>query len=237
MTLHRSGHSSARHRPRLGLAVGFWSLVFLVLAGRFYYLQIVKGEVFRERARISLIDRERIKARRGIIRDRFGVVLAQNVAVHQLTVLPHFLRDEGTRAGVLTRLSELLGRDDAWRQALDAKIVSALQERRAWETIVAARGLVDDTCPESTTRMKVLAKPSPEGHNLQCPIDGRTYFNQVAMVQSALHELRGVELRTRFEREYPFRYDAAHVLGYMNRVNRKELDANPTVYTPQDKVG
>jgi penicillin-binding protein 2 len=59
--------------------VGFFSfLIISLFAARAYYLQIVKGEEYRQRAENNRLDYLPIFAGRGIIKDRNGVPLVKN---------------------------------------------------------------------------------------------------------------------------------------------------------------
>src|SRR4030065_2340345 len=73
---------------RLAVAAGFVLLVFLLLAGRFFYLQVVRhGELYTlaEANRISIVP---VAPNRGIIVDRNGVVLAHNYSAYTLAAEP-----------------------------------------------------------------------------------------------------------------------------------------------------
>ncbi|MGH8621590.1 MAG: penicillin-binding protein 2, partial [Burkholderiales bacterium] len=75
-------------RVRLALAVGLVVLAFFLLAGRFFYLQVVRhGELYTlaEANRISIVP---VAPNRGIVVDRNGVVLAHNYSAYTLEVQP-----------------------------------------------------------------------------------------------------------------------------------------------------
>jgi penicillin-binding protein 2 len=276
-----------------------FTLLFLALEGRLFYLQILRGADFRERARISVINEVRIPPRRGRIRDRRGKVLASNQPVYKLALTPHFM---GTRAEeIVEQLAVLLQWTRARQAEVIAKVEDAVDHNRRWDPIALSGALHADTCPDDTTPL-VLAKeveielfcrsdgrrvypvdpkasncPNDRGrliwsegkerhatckkcgrffvtdgrchgspdlddvvrveHNLQCSVSKRHVSNQVASLRSHLYELPGVELNTEFERTYPHRYEAAHLLGYINRVTAKDRENNPGVYSLHDRIG
>jgi penicillin-binding protein 2 len=75
-------------RGRLAIASGFVLALFLLLAGRFFYLQVVKhGELhtLAEANRISIVP---VVPNRGIIVDRNGVLLANNYSAYTLEIQP-----------------------------------------------------------------------------------------------------------------------------------------------------
>ena len=73
---------------RLSVSTGFILLCFVVLLGRFFYLQLWKYDYFQtlaENNRVSLVP---IVPNRGLILDRNGVTLAHNFFVYTLEITP-----------------------------------------------------------------------------------------------------------------------------------------------------
>jgi penicillin-binding protein 2 len=91
------------------------------------------------------------------------------------------------------------------------------------------------TCPYDET-------PVREGvHILHCAMCGRTFNDEVALLRSNLHLLPEARIRTEIQREYPYRYLASHVLGYVARVGKKDMrpfahDELPR-FSINDKIG
>lgn len=83
--------------------------VGLVLMGRLVYLMIFRSEYYQEQAD-ALHERERsIKAERGLIYDRNGIVLADNKAVCTISVIHNQITDPEQ---VISVLSEVLGLEE-----------------------------------------------------------------------------------------------------------------------------
>ncbi|MGB0589696.1 MAG: penicillin-binding protein 2 [Myxococcota bacterium] len=276
-----------------------FTMLFLVLEARLFYLQIVRGADFRERARISVINEVRIPPRRGRIKDRNGKVLATNQPVYRLTLTPHFMGKNAE--AIVDRLSVLLQWTRERQAKVMAKVEDAVAQNRRWDPIAISGLLHADTCPEDGTPL-ILAKevqrelfcrsdgrrlhpvapkatscPHDRGrltwkegatnqascqkcgrvfvtdwrchgsadpddvvtveHNLQCKASKRHVSNQVASLQAHLYELPGVDLHTDFHRTYPYRYEAAHLLGYINRVTAEDREKHPGVYALHDRIG
>lgn len=57
-----------------------------------------------------------------------------------------------------------------------------------------------------------------------------------ARFQEYLYRFPGFEIQLRNAREYPLPV-AAHLLGYIREVNKKEVDAQPELYSPGDYIG
>lgn len=89
---------------------GCLTVLFLMLAGRLFYLMVLSSEELSEKA-LGVEQRERsIKAARGIIYDRNGVVLADNQPVCTISVI-HSQVTEPEK--VIKLLSEKLSMDEA----------------------------------------------------------------------------------------------------------------------------
>ena len=95
-------------RKRLKLFLLVTASLFLILIGRLWYLQIIKGEYFAELAKRNRLRVVPIMAPRGIIYDRYGEVIADNSLSFQLRLNP-----EGAPHPllVLDRLKNLLDFD------------------------------------------------------------------------------------------------------------------------------
>lgn len=96
-------HEYALFRRRA--LAGFLIIVLCLaaLAARFHYLQIVRHEEFSTRSDANRVLTRPLAPARGLIYDRNGVLLAENVAAFRLEVTPE-------QAGDLPRLLEALGK-------------------------------------------------------------------------------------------------------------------------------
>jgi len=93
-------------RRRIWVLILFVGVLFAILALRLWYLQIVKGEHFRELSesnRIRVVD---LMPPRGILYDRNGIPLADNVPSHVVTFTPE---DAEGHKGVREKLAAILG--------------------------------------------------------------------------------------------------------------------------------
>ena len=156
------------YRTHYSWAVIFLTVLCLGLVGRFFHLQILRGEEYERRAQIDHIGRERIPPRRGGIVDRAGRVLARNVSEHSVAVVPHYLeRHDQT----LPRLRALLRLTHDEYGAIARKVSGATTKRRRFSRLTVMRGLVADRCPHDGNDL-VLG----EGQSsLWCPACGGRY--------------------------------------------------------------
>lgn len=136
---------------RLWVAFALVLLLLLLLVYRYFQLQIVQHEGFAtksERNRVELIP---IAPRRGLIYDRHGRLLAENIPSHQLVIIPELV---GDMAELLLQLSALIALDDNQLQSFQQRLRRA---RRPHSPVVLRDGLSD-------VEMAALAL---ERHNLR----------------------------------------------------------------------
>ncbi|MDD5240800.1 MAG: penicillin-binding protein 2 [Sulfuricella sp.] len=98
-------------RWRLGIAAAIAALLFTLLVGRFFFLQVVQHEYFStlaENNRISIVP---VVPNRGLILDRNGVVLAYNYSAYTLEITPSKVRRLETTINDLAALVDIQPRD------------------------------------------------------------------------------------------------------------------------------
>ncbi len=98
----------------------FLSLIFVLIAGRIFYLQIIAGSDYRasaERNRQRIIP---IPAERGLIYDRNNINLTTNIPSFSIAVVPQDLpRQESKRAPLIKKLAKLSNQNEDYiRQIL-----------------------------------------------------------------------------------------------------------------------
>jgi penicillin-binding protein 2 len=170
-------------RRRLVLAALFTVLLLSVVLGRLYVLQIMEHEHF---STLSDSNRVRIKAlppTRGLIYDRNGVVMADNLPAYRLEIVREQVPDlEST----LQQLKQYVDYSD---QDLK-RFHQSLARRRPFESIPLRLNLNDE---------------------------------EVARMAVNLHKFEGVEINARLTRNYPQGAHAIHALGYVGRIDEKDL--------------
>ena len=100
------GAAQKDFKPRLVWATGSLVFAFLVLVTRLYYLQMLKGDEYKERADENFVKEIRTPADRGRFLDRNGAILVDSRPSYDLTLTPHFCGK--TCADVLDRLGEIV---------------------------------------------------------------------------------------------------------------------------------
>lgn len=99
-----SQNDNSSHRGQLYLFMGIVTALFLLLAVRLFYFQIISGEEYRAHSERNRIRPVVLEALRGLILDRYGVVLAENSPSYTIDAVPFETSDETANyLGELTR--------------------------------------------------------------------------------------------------------------------------------------
>ncbi|MDP6263906.1 MAG: penicillin-binding protein 2, partial [Pseudomonadales bacterium] len=77
------------------VAIGFGILIVLTLflVGRLFYLQIIQHDIYRTRSDDNRIHVQSIPPIRGLIFDRNGVLIADNIPTFNLTIIKERVED------------------------------------------------------------------------------------------------------------------------------------------------
>ena len=170
-------------RRRLVLSAIFIVILLSLVLGRLYVLQIVEHEHF---STLSDSNRVRIKAlppTRGLIFDRHGVVMADNLPAYRLEIVREQVEDLDN---TLLQLRQYVEYSD---QELK-RFKQSLRRRRPFESIPLRLNLNDE---------------------------------EVARLAVNLHRFEGVEINARLTRNYPQGAHAVHALGYVSRIDERDL--------------
>ncbi len=115
-------HQTELHRFKVRLVVGavFVFLLFLILGGRFFYVQVMQHEHYRTLAENNRITIVPIVPNRGLILDRNGVVLARNYSAYTLEITPSKVPDLEATIDELSKLVEITPKDrKSFKKLLD----------------------------------------------------------------------------------------------------------------------
>ena len=159
-------------------------ILALVLVGRLVHLQIFKHQHFTtlsENNRVKIVP---IAPTRGLIFDRQGEVLAQNLPTYSLEVVPEVIEDVGVLVAELRAIVEIADEDEE-------AFLSALARKRRFEKV---------------------------------PLRLRLNDREVARFAVNRHRFPGVEIGARLTRDYPLGELGVHLIGYVGRINKRELD-------------
>ena len=170
-------------RRRLILAAAIIVAMMSLVIGRLYVLQVVEYDHF-----VTLSDSNRIRIKalpptRGLIYDRHGVVMADNLPAYRLEIVREQVDDLDE---TLEKLRQYVDYDE---QDLK-RFKQASQRRRPYESVPLRLNLNDE---------------------------------EVARMAVNLHQFEGVEINARLTRNYPLGAHAVHALGYVSRIDERDL--------------
>ncbi len=178
-------HSREKHifNNRILLAGAIIILLLIVLVVRLYYLQIDQHQHFTTLSQNNRLGIKPIPPTRGLIFDRKGTLLADNLPTYTLEIIPEQVENLDQTLKNLSQLIQIRDKDIKNFHRL-------LKEKRHFEGV---------------------------------PLRFRLNDDEVAKISVNRHNLPGVEIQARLMRSYPLGESTAHVLGYVGRINKKEL--------------
>ena len=160
-------------------------LLTLALVGRLAHLQVLKHQHFTtlsENNRVKIVP---VAPTRGLIFDRNGEVLAQNLPAYGLEVVPELVEDVDTLISELREIIEITDADEE-------EFLAVLARKPRFEKI-PLRLRLDDT--------------------------------EVARFAVNRHRFPGVDIDARLTRDYPHGELGVHLVGYVGRIDKRELDS------------
>lgn len=180
-----------RIKMRTLLIGGCITLFFLVLITRIFFIQVVNGGIWQERA-AGLVEREQtIKASRGTITDRNGNILATDAPAYTVSVNPEIINQLGIEDLVTDKLSSLLGKSESEMRAL----VTAKKKNGEFFQQREVRSEGYKINPDLAAKVEEFRKELKDDYKGQ---------NAIVMTQES-------------KRYYPEETLASHLLGYMSR--------------------
>jgi len=175
-------------------------ILMLVIVARLFYLQVVNHEHFSTASRNNRIKIVPVPPTRGLIYDRNGVLLAENIPSFSLELVAEQINDMDD---TLNRLKSLISISES-----DLTIFKRLLKQKR------------------TRRFESL------------PLRFRLSEEEVARFAVNRHLFPGVDIQARLIRSYPFGDLGVHVLGYVGRINIKELKRiDPANYSATTHIG
>jgi len=183
ITIKDSARESQLFRSRAMVALVSILFATILLLGRLVQLQIFEYEHFRTLSEDNRVKVVPVVPTRGLIYDRNGVILAENVPTFSLEIKPDAVVDIDQ---VIAELRDLIS-------------ISEQDERRF-------------------ERLKKSSRPFES-----IPLRLRLTAEEVARFAVNRYRFPGVAVEARLSRYYPLGKLAAHVVGYVGRINEADL--------------
>jgi len=163
-------------------------LLLLGLILRLINLQIINHEHFITLSQDNRVKLQPLPPTRGLIYDRNGTILAQNLPTYSLEVTPERVDD---MQQTLTEIGRIVTISDSDRRRFER----LRKQKRRFDSI---------------------------------PIRIRLNQEEVARLAVNRHRFPGVEIQAKLMRDYPLGEETAHVIGYVGRINQRELQTIDT---------
>ncbi len=154
-----------------------------VLIGRLVYLQWVEHEHYAAESKNNRVRVRALEPTRGMILDRNGVVLAQNLPSYQLQMVHEEVEDVDATLAALREVMDI-------SESEEERFRKLLRRSRRFEPV---------------------------------PIRGHLSESEVARFVVVRHLFPGVDVAATLVRNYPQGELMAHAVGYVGRINEKEL--------------
>ena len=184
LTIKDSSRESRLFSMRAVIAALVVGTLTLILVGRLIHLQIYQHQHYTtlsENNRVKIVP---IAPTRGLIFDRHGEILAQNLPTYSLEVVPEVVEDVDALIAELRGIVEITDADEE-------AFLAALARKRRFEKV---------------------------------PLRLRLEDREVARFAVNRHRFSGVGIGARLTRNYPLGELGVHLVGYVGRINKRELD-------------
>ncbi|MCW9088544.1 MAG: penicillin-binding protein 2, partial [Gammaproteobacteria bacterium] len=173
-------------------------LLIAILGSRMAYLQVMRHAHFTTLSTNNRVALQPLAPTRGLIYDRNGVLLAQNIPTFSLELVQERVEDLDATLALIAELIEV-SEEDIERFRHD------LKRQRRFEAV---------------------------------PLRFRLTDREVALIAVNSHRLPGVEINSSLTRHYPQGALTAHSVGYVGRINVRELkELDPSNYAATTYVG
>ncbi len=170
-------------RNRLIAAALIVLVLMIVVLVRLYILQVVEHEYFTTLSNSNRVSLKALPPTRGLIYDRNGVVMADNIPAYRLEIIREQVEDLDQ---TLLQLQQLVNISDQEIR----RFRETSKRRRSFESVPLLLNLSDE---------------------------------EVALLAVNIHRFSGVEINARLTRNYPLGKHAVHALGYVGRIDIKDL--------------
>ncbi len=183
---------------RFNLAIFFLAFLFVVLALRLVYLQIIKGEEYKNLSEKNYIRLITINPPRGKIYDRNGILLAYDIPYYELYIVPYIAVDKNSSKTNQEKQAKAIL--DKLEKYLKVKIDS--KDEIIKKILVRSGGKV-------VVKTKLMDK-------------------ELERFYSYSHLLKGVFVEVIPRRKYTtYAKYLSHILGYVGYPSKDELQENP----------
>jgi len=235
-------------------------LIGIVLLVQLFNLQIVHGEEYREKSNTRLTRESILESARGNILDQSGNKLATTQIGYSLELYKTKI-DNQTLNNALLKITQVLEKNgDSYVDTLPITIepfAFTIQEdsQKKWkkennleedktaeECFYALKEkykIKNENLQETRKIMTLRYYIAQNGYSNTRPVELATNISQtsVAEVNEKNIEFPGSNIIKKALRKYPSGSLASHILGYIGKINKEELETRKDRYTQNDIIG
>lgn len=235
-------------------------LIGIVLLVQLFNLQIVHGEEYREKSNTRLTRESILESARGNILDQSGNKLATTQIGYSLELYKTKI-DNQTLNNTLLKITQVLEKNgDSYVDTLPITIepfAFTIQEdsQKKWkkennleedktaeECFYALKEkykIKNENLQETRKIMTLRYYIAQNGYSNTRPVELATNISQtsVAEVNEKNIEFPGSNIIKKALRKYPSGSLASHILGYIGKINKEELETRKDRYTQNDIIG
>jgi len=246
---------------RYNLVTTIIYIIGIVLIIQLFNLQIIHGKEYRETSNTKLSKEAIVKAARGKIVDRTGIVLAETEMGFNIQLFKSKASEQEMNDSMLVLAEVLEKNGDKYIDDFPISVepfqyvFSSEEQLNKWKTkfkiapeaspeeaFYVMKDEYNITEPDIIKARKILG--------LRYTIDQKGYSsttglelasnvskNSIGELEERKNELSGISIETKSNRVYVQGSLASHILGYISRIDAEEYKANSDRYERDDYIG
>ena len=235
-------------------------IIGIVLLGQLFNLQIVQGEEYREQSNTRLSRESTLEAARGNILDQSGNKLATTSLGYSLELYKTKI-DTNELNNTLLKITQVLEKNgDAYKDSLpinlepfsftigeasqsewkkDNKIAEEKTAEECFYILKEKYKIENEDLPSARKIMTLRYEIAKNGYSNTRPVELASNISQnsLAELNEKGAEFPGVNITTKAIRMYTSGNLASHILGYVGKIEKQELEGKEDIYGLNDIIG
>lgn len=230
----RSESEKIKDNKRVKSFIIIIAILFLIILSRLFYLQIIKGQEYKNLASNNSIKISSIPTLRGNIYTKDDVLLATNVSGYEL-VLNNVVTISKIEYDFLITNKEL--DIDAFNNEVDKTNYSKKTKERLKQNFINIKDLQKISNVSYEEIVKILYNKVPYGFNRQLVIDNNI-SDVVALKNIENIQNENIDILEYDKRYYPHNEIASHIVGNVKEISNEEYEElKDQGYTNRDIIG
>ena len=199
------------NRTKINATLFFLLTGLILLLSRCFYLQVIKGDHYLAISRNNRVREQLIEPNRGVLYDRYGQQLVDNVPTFSLFLIPADLP-----------------REEEKRLAIYEELYVVLEKYR--DDLTPLKEFKDNIENQLGNLLYYSYSPLLVQENLN--------YDEALLLQIESKQLAGIDVQTEAQRSYRLTYtneegaeqkteSLSHLFGYLGRISQEEYSAQP----------